>query len=291
MTITLRFATRRSRLAKTQTLWVADAVCRRNPGVDVELVEVVTAGDTDATTSLTQFPEVGVFTTAVQEAVLSGKADVAVHSLKDLPLRQADGLTMAAIPPREDARDVLIAGEARLATLPTAARVGTDSPRRIWQLRRVRPDLEPTQIRGNIDSRMSRVETGEYAAVIIAAAGVRRIGRADAISEYLDFAPAPGQGALAVECRADDASTAAIVGSVADPATRDCVAVERSWLLGTGGGCHTSAAAFARLAVDGSVVLDWFLDGREGRMRARPDQAVEFAASAGRLAVSGLSRS
>ncbi|MSX38176.1 MAG: hydroxymethylbilane synthase, partial [Actinobacteria bacterium] len=200
----VRVATRGSLLATTQSEQIAVAL-RSLLGRQVELVEVRTHGDTDQQTPLTSFAGVGVFVTAVREALLRDEADVAVHSLKDLPTSASPGLRLAAVPVRADARDVLVARDgATLASLPVGARVGTGSPRRASQLLAIRPDLEIVAVRGNVDTRLRKVSDGQLDAVVLAHAGLARLDRLDAVSEVLEpdqMLPAPGQGALAVECR------------------------------------------------------------------------------------------
>lgn len=276
----LRIATRRSLLARTQTEWVARRLREAHRGLDVELVTVTSAGDTDTSSPLTSMPEIGVFTRALEDAVADGRADAAVHSLKDLPTLLPDGFVVAAIPEREDPHDVLVARDGvKLDTLPSGAVVGTGSPRRRLQLHEVRPDLDVRDIRGNIDTRLSKVYDGDFDAVVLALAGLRRIGRADAVTDVLDMLPAPGQGALGLECRSDDTTTIAALRAVHDAHTATCVAAERAWLHATGAGCRTSAAALATLA-DGQLTLRWFLDGVRGEVSGTADRPESLGASA-----------
>ena len=250
---TLRLGTRRSALATTQSGWVADALRRR--GTPVELVEITTHGDVSRA-PLAVIGGTGVFVSALRDALLEGRVDLAVHSLKDLPTAAADGLALAAVPEREDPRDVLVARDGlRLAQLPAGARVGTGSPRRRALLLDARPDLEVVAVRGNVDTRLRMVSSGELDAVVLAAAGLRRLGRLDEASEVLDaetFVPAPGQGALAVECRADDAEVLAAVGALDSPADRLAVLAARRLLAALEAGCSAPVGAHA-MPVAGSA--------------------------------------
>ncbi|MEU9575928.1 hydroxymethylbilane synthase [Streptomyces chilikensis] len=266
----LRLGTRRSKLAMAQSGHVAEAVSRVT-GRPVELVEITTHGDVSRE-HLTQIGGTGVFVAALREALLRGEVDFAVHSLKDLPTQQADGLTLAAIPVREDPRDVLIAaGGAKLADLPRGARVGTGSPRRMAQLnayaRAHGLELETVPIRGNVDTRIGFVESGELDAVVLAAAGLNRIGRADEVTDFLPaetVLPAPGQGALAVECSAGDAELIAALSQLDDPQTRAAVTAERSLLAALEAGCSAPVGALAGLLGDGQIVKEMRLRGVVG---------------------------
>jgi hydroxymethylbilane synthase len=247
----LRLGTRRSALARTQSEHVAAAV-RAATGRDVELVDVVTAGDRSGA-PLSTIGGTGVFVSALREALLAGEVDLAVHSLKDLPTAAAPGLALAAVPTREDPRDALVARDRlTLGELGEGARVGTGSPRRAAQLRALGLGLVVVDIRGNVDTRMRMVADGTLDAVVLAHAGLRRLGRADEVTEVLDplqVLPAPGQGALAVECRADDDATRAAVSPLDDPATRAAVTAERSLLAALEAGCTAPVGALADLAV------------------------------------------
>ncbi len=207
----LRLGTRGSALARTQSEWVA-ATVRAGSGRDVELVIITTLGDTQAG-PLAAMPQSGVFVSALRRALLAGEVDFLVHSMKDLPSEPEPGITLAAVPERADRRDALLTfSRSGLADLPQGARVGTSSPRRAARLRSVRPDLLITDLRGNVDSRVAKVRSGELDATVLAVAGLSRLGRVDEIDEIIDPAvmlPAPAQGALAVECRTGDTGTAA----------------------------------------------------------------------------------
>ncbi|WP_448318831.1 hydroxymethylbilane synthase [Streptomyces sp. CO7] len=266
----LRLGTRRSKLAMAQSGHVAEAVGRVT-GRPVELVEITTHGDVSRE-HLTQIGGTGVFVAALREALLRGEVDFAVHSLKDLPTYPAEGLTLAAIPVREDPRDALVAaGGAKLADLPPGARVGTGSPRRQAQLnayaRANGLRLETVPIRGNVDTRIGFVESGDLDAVVLAAAGLNRIGRADEVTELLSVdtvLPAPGQGALAVECSADAAELIAALSQLDDPLTRAAVTAERSLLAALEAGCSAPVGALADLLGDGQIVKEMRLRGVVG---------------------------
>ncbi|MGX1251105.1 hydroxymethylbilane synthase [Streptomyces ambofaciens] len=222
----LRLGTRRSKLAMAQSGQVADAVSQVT-GRPVELVEITTYGDTSRE-HLAQIGGTGVFVAALRDALLQGEVDFAVHSLKDLPTAQHEGLVVAAIPEREDPRDVVVARDARkLTDLPRGARIGTGAPRRMAQLnayaRTHGMEIETVPIRGNVDTRIGYVRSGELDAVVLAAAGLNRVGRIDEVTDFLSVdtvLPAPGQGALAIECAADNVSLIAALAELDDPFTR-----------------------------------------------------------------------
>ena len=245
----VRIGTRASLLATTQSRQVADLVSERL-GREVELVEVTTEGDRSAA-PLATLGGTGVFVTALREALLEGRVDVAVHSLKDLPTAPAPGIVLAAVPTREDPRDVVVARDGlTLGELPAGSRIGTGSPRRAAQLHALGLGLEVVDIRGNVDTRLGKVASGEYDAVVLARAGLARLGRLDEVTEVLDplqMLPAPGQGALAVECRADDDLVAALA-VLDDPASRAAVTAERAVLATLEGGCAAPIGALADVA-------------------------------------------
>jgi hydroxymethylbilane synthase len=257
---TVRVGTRASTLALTQTGMVADALSAAGD-LSTELVRITTEGDR-LTGSLVALGGTGVFVTALREALLDGRCDVAVHSLKDLPSAPADGLVIGAVPEREDPRDALCARDGlTLATLPAGSRVGTGSPRRAAQLRAARPDLVVVDIRGNVDTRLRRVAPGDLDAVVLARAGLARLGRLDAVTDALaptTMAPAPGQGALAVEVRADavtdpSAPLARALAAVDHLPSRLAVTAERALLARLEAGCAAPIGAHGRL--DGDVLL------------------------------------
>lgn len=246
----LRIATRKSKLALTQTGWVADQLKALQPGLEVELETVVTVGDRVQDVSLAQIGGKGLFVSEVEQAVLEGRADLAVHSLKDVPAELAEGLCLGCVPTREDPRDVLVTREGEaLDDLMAGARIGTNSLRRTLQLRAQRNDLDYAMLRGNVDTRLAKLEAGDYAAIVLAYAGLRRLGLADRPLQPLPIAvsvPAVGQGALAIEAREDDPSTLALLERLQDPVSRLCVEAERAFLVALGGDCSTPLAGHAR---------------------------------------------
>lgn len=257
MTGLLRLGTRPSALALAQSGLVADRI--RAAGREVELVEVRTPGDRSSA-PVAQLG-VGVFVSALRDALVAGECDLAVHSYKDLPTAADPRLTLAAVPPREDPRDALVARDGRvLGELRPGARVGTGSPRRIAQLAALGLGLELVAIRGNVDTRIGKVTSGELDAVVVAAAGLRRLGRIDEATELLDplqVLPAPAQGALAVECRAgDDELAAFLAATLDDELTRAAVTAERAVLATLEAGCSAPVGALA------DVVSDLDDDGR-----------------------------
>ena len=267
----LRLATRGSQLSIAQSDLAAAALRAADPSLDVEYVLVRTEGDIDRTSPLHTIGGRGVFVRAIEQALLDGRADIAMHSLKDVPTAPVEGLTLAAILTRGDPRDVLVASEGRrLAELPAGARVGTGSVRRKLLLHLLRPDLDIVEIRGNVDTRMAKVASGEYDAVVVAAAGLDRLGRLDEatqVFEALEFLPSPGQGAIAVQCREDDAATVERLLAVDDPATRAAVEAERGFLAELGAGCTLPVGAFAQ--VDGDLIAVRAMLGDDAAEHAR----------------------
>jgi hydroxymethylbilane synthase len=267
-TRTLRIGTRGSTLARTQTASIADAL-----DVPVEIVPIVTDGDRSAA-AVAQLGGTGVFVSALRAALLDGSIDVAVHSFKDLPTAPAAGVAIAAVPPREDPRDALVARDGlTLGELPPGSRVGTGSPRRAAQLRALGLGLEVVPLRGNVDTRLGRVlgsrsgreapSEGHVDAVVLALAGLRRLGRAGDVTEILDpiqVLPAPAQGALAVECRADDDGTRAVLAALDDADARATVAAERALLAALEAGCSAPVGALAEVA-EGDHGSEVFLRG------------------------------
>jgi hydroxymethylbilane synthase len=258
----IRVGTRASLLARTQSGLVADAL-QAALGREVALVEVRTEGDR-STAPLASLGGAGVFVGALREALLRSEVDVAVHSLKDLPTADENGIVLAAVPSREDPRDVVVARDGlTLAELPEGARVGTGSLRRAAQLRALGMGLEIVGVRGNVDTRIGKVTSGEIDAVLLARAGLARIGRLDEVTEVLDplqMLPAPGQGALAVECRSDDALAEGVRDAVDDPRTRAAVTAERVLLADLEAGCSAPVGALAEVA-DGDDGEELWLRG------------------------------
>lgn len=265
----LRIATRRSRLALAQAGEVARLLEAAHPGLEVSLDEVTTAGDRDRTTSVTALTEVGAFVRAVQERVLDGQADLAVHSCKDLPVDGPAGL-VAFYPKREAPWDVLCGHD--LERLPTGARVGTGSPRRTAQLRAMRPDVEVSDIRGNVDTRLEKMHAGEFDAVVLAEAGLRRLGREDEIRHRFsleEMVPAPGQAVLAVEARADGPAVG-LLEAIEDGDTRKAVEAERALLAGSRAGCRSALGALG-VVEDSLIRLTGFVEDEDGPRSGRSE--------------------
>ena len=261
----IRLGTRRSALATAQAAQVADSL--RALGHEVELVPIVTTGDTSKA-PLEQIGGTGVFVSALRDALLANEIDIAVHSLKDLPTTPLDGLTIGAVPQREDPRDVLVARDGlSLGELQTGALVGTGSPRRVAQLEALGLGLELTGIRGNVDSRIAMVAEGKLDAVVLARAGLARLGRLSEVTETLDpiqVLPAPGQGALGIECRADDAAVLEALAPLEDPAVRAAVTAERQLLATLEAGCTAPVGALAEV-VEGEDGPELWLRGALGQ--------------------------
>ena len=283
----LRMATRGSALALAQSGILAAELKALEPGLEIETVVIKTSGDRFSAAN----PDApiapaggakGLFIKEIEEALRRGEADFAVHSGKDLPAALAPGLKIAAYPKREDARDAFIGrGGAALKDLPQGARVATASLRRQIQLKRARPDLAFIVMRGNVDTRLRKLTEGQCDGLVLAEAGLKRLGRAEVKRELLSvelMVPAPAQGALAVETRAEDSEAARLVARLDDAATRAAVELERGVLEAVGGGCHTPLGVYAR---DG--VVDAFLSKADGadarRVTRRGASAVEIAAA------------
>ncbi|HTJ33912.1 MAG TPA: hydroxymethylbilane synthase [Dactylosporangium sp.] len=255
----LKLGTRRSALAMAQSGQIAERV-RQLTGLPVELVEITTYGDTSRE-HLSQIGGTGVFVSALRDALLAGEIDLAVHSLKDLPTADAEGLKLAAIPVREDPRDALVARDGLdLERLPQGARVGTGSPRRMAQLnhwaRSLGLEIETVPIRGNVDTRIRYVTSGELDAVVLAAAGLNRLGRLGEATELISadsVLPAPGQGALAIECAAHNVVLADVLAELDDPFTRAAVTAERTLLAALEAGCSAPVGALADRVADGQA--------------------------------------
>ena len=290
----LRLGTLGSALALRQAAIVRDALQRAIPSLEIDTQVIRTTGDepsdpaSDFNWSDTsdRTPGEGSFVHVIEMALLGGRIDLAVHSFKDMPSLDTDGLTIAAMPPREDPRDVLVtSGQAPLQRLLAGARIGTGSPRRRAALLTLRPDLRVEPIRGNVDTRLRRVAEGAFDGVILAAAGLKRLGREGEVAEYLDpevFVPAIGQGILAVQVRRDDLETTQLVHHLEDPQTRACATAERAVAVTIQAGCNTPLAAHARIT-DGRLRLIAFLLADDGTTVARAEGvgASDEAASIG----------
>ncbi len=266
----IRIGTRGSHLARWQAGWVADRLRALHPGLEVELVEIKTQGDRDRNSPLAAIGGTGLFTKEIQRALLDSSVELAVHSLKDLPTEGPDGLVLGAVPAREDAADALIAPIHRtLDALPDGATVGTGSLRRRAQLLHARPALRVVDVRGNVETRLNQALQGGLDAVVLAEAGLRRLGLDGHVTERLGpprFLPAVGQGALGIECREDDAETRALLAPLDDPPTRRAVLAERRALAELEGGCMIPMAAWGR-DTDEGLALDAAVFDPEGRER------------------------
>jgi hydroxymethylbilane synthase len=253
---TLRIGTRGSLLALQQSQWVRDTLMHRWPGLTVELQIIKTTGDKIQDVPLAKVGGKGLFVKEIEDALLAREVDLAVHSMKDVPALLPNGLIIAAIPAREDPRDVLVTrGVRSLKELPPQAKLGTSSLRRSAQVRALRPDLQVENLRGNLDTRLRKVEEGQYDAIILAAAGLHRMGWQARITQYLEpdeFLPAVGQGALGIEARADDDEVLGRLEPLHDPDTEVAVAAERSFLKELEGGCQVPIGGYAR--VTGEIV-------------------------------------
>jgi hydroxymethylbilane synthase len=274
--MTIRIGTRGSTLALAQAHAVGDAL--RAAGAEVEIVAMRTEGDRRASARLADIGGKGLFVREIEDALLAGRIDVAVHSLKDLPAELPDGLELAAFPRREDPRDVLVTRTgARLDELPPGAVIGTSSLRRRAMLLAARPDLAVAPLRGNVDTRLGKLAAGECDGIVLAAAGLLRLGLTPAAAQALDvetFVPAVGQGVLAVETRVDDASTRGRVARMDDADTRACARAERSYLRRLGASCNTPMAAHATLDRSGErprLRMTAVVASEDGRQILRAD--------------------
>jgi hydroxymethylbilane synthase len=263
----LVIGTRGSALARWQAEWVKARLQAAHPGLDVSLAIIKTTGDKILDVPLAKVGGKGLFVKEIEEALLAGTVDLAVHSMKDVPTALPDPLHLAAVPRREDPFDALISRAAvPLAKLPAGATIGTSSLRRQAQLLAYRPDLKIVSLRGNLDTRLRKVSEGAMDAIVLAAAGLRRLGWADRITEILPPAvslPAIGQGALGIECRREDERVNDLVRALDDPETAACVAAERAFLTRLEGGCQVPIAAYATLQVEG-LTLEGLIAGVRG---------------------------
>jgi hydroxymethylbilane synthase len=268
----LIFATRSSALARYQTSHVIRLLQAAWPDLECQEQIITTQGDRVVDQPLPEIGGKGVFTSELESALLVGEVDAAVHSLKDLPVEETPGITIAAVPARDAAFDVLVSANGQtLANLPEAARVGTSSPRRGAQLLACRPDLKILPLRGNVDTRLRKLMSGEYDAIILAAAGLTRLGLQGQITEVLPLdvmLPAPGQGALAVQCRAEDQESLKLLAAIHDPLTFAAVTAERTFLAELGGGCSLPVGAFAQKN-DGQIILTGGVVAVDGKRAIR----------------------
>jgi hydroxymethylbilane synthase len=288
----LRIGTRGSALALWQARSIARAL-RENTGTEPEIVIIKTSGDKFQQTSFSQLGTKGVFIKELEDALLDERIDLAVHSMKDVPTEMPAGLTIAAIGKREDVRDALLsASGATLATLPQSARVGTSSLRRQSQLLYARHDLRLLELRGNVDTRIEKLKRGDYDAIVLAKAGLDRLGLSGNISQVLPHdlsLPAAGQGAIGIEAREVDAETRSILAALNDLETNKAVAAERAALAGLGGGCQVPIGAWGRVE-DGKLILDVVVlspDGKQ-RMWEKDSGSLEEAETIGKRAAQKL---
>jgi hydroxymethylbilane synthase len=257
----LVLGSRGSALALTQANQVADLLRKGyedKGGLDIRVEIIKTSGDADQKTKLNEFPGMGIFVKELQLALLAKTIDFAVHSLKDVPEDEPPGLVLACFPEREDPRDVFVSNGIRFRDLPKGAKVGTGSPRRVLQLKALRPDLEYVPLRGNVDTRVGKVRNGEMAGVVLAAAGLKRLGRASDITQSFSFEemiPAIGQASLALECRADDDRVRKLISVLNDDLTAEAVTLERQFMKRVGGGCKVPMAAHVYPYGDGWRML------------------------------------
>ncbi|MEN6521836.1 MAG: hydroxymethylbilane synthase [Armatimonadota bacterium] len=280
--VEIAVGTRGSVLALTQANWVADEIKRNNPEVRTRIEIIRTTGDKILDTPLSKIGDKGLFVKEIEAALADGRIDAAVHSMKDLPSDMAEGLAIGAVPPRVDPSDVLLSNKGRLFDLPPGAKIGSSSLRRKAQILHVRPDLTIEDLRGNLDTRIRRLESGDYDAIILAYAGLYRLKWDGNIAERLPHEiclPAAGQGALAVEIRKNDPRTAGIVGKLDDQGTRAAVTAERALLSLLGGGCQVPIAALA-VENEGNLTLNALVASLDGSEIVRAEENGNIADAA-----------
>ncbi len=293
----IRIGTRASLLALWQANWIKDTLEEQNTGIKVELIKIKTTGDKILDVPLAKVGGKGLFVKEIEDALLSNKIDLAVHSMKDVPTDLPEGLHIASITEREDPRDALLSrGGCEMMELPHNAKIGTSSLRRQAQILNVRPDFEINQLRGNLDTRINKLTTKELDAVILAAAGIRRMGWADKISEYIPTdvcLPAIGQGAVGVETRVDDEAINGLVSRLNHEPTSIAVRAERAFLKRLEGGCQVPIAAFGEIngkkiklrglvgRIDGSEIIKDSLEGSVHRVEEIGDELAEKLLSMG----------
>lgn len=289
------FATRPSALARWQTQYVIGRLKQAWPDLECEENVITTQGDRVVDKPLPEIGGKGVFTQELEAALLDGRVQAAVHSLKDLPTENPPGLTIGCIPERAEVRDALISPLGwTLESLPHGARLGTSSLRRAAQAAAQRPDLCIESLRGNVDTRLRKVQAGQYDAIILAGAGLNRLGLQQHVTQWLPLEmmlPAPGQGALAAQCRSDDAETLGWLAALEDPATRRATTAERAFLGGLGSGCALPVAAHATIEADGGIHLSVLVASTDGkqviRLHGKGSDATELG---NRLAEEALER-
>ena len=292
----IKIASRPSKLALAQSNYARDLLLELSPGIEISIVKISTKGDRDKSDFLYKSESIGFFTSEVENAILSGTADIAVHSLKDLPTTATRDLTIAAIPKRESPADALVTSSrtASVADLPAGAVVGTSSLRRIAQLKLQRDDLECVPLRGNVETRVNKVLNGQVDAAVVACAGLNRLAMSDKISAVLSpeiFIPAPAQGALAIQIRTDDAELAQLLSGINDDTTRIAVEAERTVLAAMHGGCSIPLGVYARIEGD-NITIDAMLSDLEGKKYIKQSQSAtvtDASACAAKLAGEMLS--
>ncbi len=271
----LRLGTRKSALALWQAEYVRAALCARHPGLAVELVKITTEGDRILDRPLAMVGGKGLFIKELEQALFDRRIDLAVHSMKDLTVTLPDGLHIAAVCEREDPRDAFVSNRhTALAALPAGARVGTSSLRRQCQLRALYPALDVVTLRGNVNTRLAKLDAGEFDAILLAVAGLKRLGFGDRIREALPISvslPAVGQGAVCIECRVDDPETNRLLAPLDHAATRTCVAAERALNAALEGGCQVPIAGFAELT-DGALHLRALVGAPDGARVVRGER-------------------
>ena len=280
----LTVATRGGALAIAQTKHVVATLKKIHPGLEIEVRQVTTTGDRDRRTALWNLKDTGFFTSQLEDVLTAGEADFAVHSYKDLPTAEREGLTVAAVFDRNFVEDCLVCTSPidSLEQLPKGAKIGTSSLRRVAQLRHLKADLEPAPIRGNVQTRLKKLDTDEFDAVLLAHAGLERLGLADRISLVFDpteFIPAPAQGALAIQTRADDAETNKLIAAIDDENARITTSAERKILTTMQCGCHAPVGAFAKIT-ESDITIRAFISDLQGqnfiaRQTAGPDAEAE----------------
>jgi hydroxymethylbilane synthase len=288
--VKIRIATRKSPLALAQTRWVARELIRHNPGLEVEELHIVTTGDRIQDRPLSEVGGKGLFVTEIEEALSAGQADLAVHSMKDVPAQLASGLAIVCVPMREDARDVLVTQDgAGLDDLEAFCKIGTSSLRRQSQLRLRRNDIICEPVRGNVETRLRKLDEGQYRGIVLALAGLRRLGLTDRAHRALsveECVPAVGQGALGLEARADDTETAALLAPLNHYETRVAIEAERSFLARLEGGCQLPIAAYAQLSHAGTRLrIDALVGTPDGTqvVNGGSDENLEDLTAAGKL--------
>lgn len=277
----LRIATRKSRLAYCQTHGIKEQLEGHYSFLQIELVPLITAGDRHLEDSLSKLGGKGLFVKELEQALLDGRVDIAVHSMKDMPMELESGLVLAAICERADARDVLISNSGgNLKQMQPESRIGSSSLRRQSQLLALRPDLKVQMLRGNVDTRLEKLASGSYDAIILAAAGLIRLAKTECIAEYLaidDFLPAPGQGALGIECRADNKELQVLMSVLNHDSTYRCVMAERALSRQLGGNCQVPIAAYAECLANGQLRLRGLVASPNGRLLIKVERFGSFA--------------